>query len=253
MKKRKNTNKIIITVIVIVLGLIGYYIYYKNSKTYNEFEESSQLEELIPYEEEKQKGGKSSVEDESFSQGDSNDLKNTKTDEQETESLNENEENNGEMIIVHITGEVNNWGVIELPQGSRIIDAVNKAGGFTDEADVEAVNLAYVLSDGIKVYIPSKNEDPMGDFTAEEYITADSGDNVITGGEKMGESKNELVNINKATQTELETLPGIGPSTALKIISYRNENGAFSSIEDIKNVNGIGDSKFESIRDLICV
>lgn len=253
MKKTKNTNKIIIIVIAIVLGLIGYYIYYKNSKTYIEFEESSQLEELIPYEEEKQKVGKSSDEDESFSQGDANDLENTKTDEQETEISNENEENNGEMIIVHVTGEVNNWGVIELPQGSRIIDAVNKAGGFTDDADVEAVNLAYVLSDGIKVYIPSKNEDPMGDFTTEGYITADSGDNVITGGEKMGESKIELVNINKATQTELETLPGIGPSTALKIISYRNENGAFSSIEDIKNVNGIGDSKFESIRDLICV
>ena len=65
--------------------------------------------------------------------------------------------------------------------------------------------------------------------------------------------ENTLVNINNATQTELETLPGIGPSTALKIISYRNENGQFSSIEDIKNVSGIGDNKFESIKDLICV
>jgi competence protein ComEA len=244
MKKRKNINKIIIVVSVVVIGLIGYNIYYKNSKTYNEFQESSQLEELIPYEEEKQSINWESGEYEKFSR---DSIINR---EEIGDSTNENKE---EMLIVHITGEVKNWGVIELPQGSRIIDAVNKAGGFTDSADVDAVNLAYVLSDGIKVYIPSKNEDEIGNFTTEEYITIDSGDNVITGGEKMEENKKEFVNINKATQTELETLPGIGPSTALKIISYRNENGAFSSIEDIKNVSGIGDSKFESIKDLICV
>ena len=247
MKKTKNTNKIIIIVIVVLIGLIGYYMYYKNSKIYNEFEESSQLEELIPYEEEKQEIAKDSGE--SFSGENAK----TNRDENESESSKLDGENMEEMIIVHITGEVKNWGVIELPRGSRIIDAVNKAGGFTDSADLEAVNLAYVLSDGIKVYIPSKNEEEIGEFTTEEYITIDSGDNVITGGEKMEENKNELVNINKATQTELETLPGIGPSTALKIISYRNENGAFSSIEDIKNVSGIGDGKFESIRDLIGV
>lgn len=238
MKKTKNTNKIIIVVIVVVLALIGYYIYYKNSKIYNEFEESSQIEELIPYEEEKQEVDENS--------GDSED-------ENKYESLEVDGENMEEMLMVHITGEVKNWGVIELPQGSRIIDAVDRAGGFTDNANVEAVNLAYVLSDGIKVYIPSKNEEEIGEFTTEEYITVDSGDNVITGGKNMEENKKEMVNINKATQTELETLPGIGPSTALKIISYRNENGDFSSVEDIKNVSGIGDSKFETIRDLICV
>ena len=244
MKKTKNTNKIIIIVSIVLLGLIGYYIYYKNSKTYNEFQAISQLEELIPYEEERQSVNWDSGEYEKFSEDsiingeEIGDIKNG---------------NKEEMLIVHITGEVKNWGVIELPQGSRIIDAVDKAGGFTDSADVEAVNLAYVLSDGIKVYIPSKNEEEIADFTTEEYITTDSGDNVITGGEKMEENKNELVNINKATQTELETLPGIGPSTALKIISYRNENGAFSSVEDIKNVSGIGDNKFENIKDLISV
>lgn len=251
MKKTKNTNKIIIIVIVVILGLIGYYIYYKNSKTYNEFQESSQLEELIPYDEEKQSVNWDSGQDEIFSKDIVINRENII--ESGNESNGESLEKTDEMLIIHITGEVKNWGVIELPQGSRIIDAVNKAGGFTDSADVEAVNLAYVLSDGVKIYIPSKNEEEIGDFTTEEYITTDSGDNVITGGEKMEENKNELVNINKATQTELETLPGIGPSTALKIISYRNENGAFLSVEDIKNVSGIGDSKFESIRDLICV
>lgn len=304
MKKIKNKKKILIAVAVVAVMLLAYYIYYKNSDTYKEFEESSQLEELIPYEEEKQEdksksnsksnqkaeseegengnGGKdvlngngdteanSNSNEETSSKGvnngkgedikgeergaDSNGEKSSSSTTNETNSNGEETENRGEMMLVHITGEVENWGVIELPEGSRVIDAVNKAGGFTDSADVEKVNLAYELSDGVKVYIPSKNEDEIGDTTTKEYITADSGNNVITGGNDMKkETKSELVNINKATQTELETLPGIGPSTALKIISYRNENGSFSSIEDIKNVNGIGDSKYESIRELICV
>ena len=81
----------------------------------------------------------------------------------------------------------------------------------------------------------------------------ESGDNEIVEETEMKQSGNTLVNINEATQTELETLPGIGPSIALKIISYRKENGNFSSIEDIKNVSGIGENKFESIRELICI
>lgn len=314
MKKIKNKKKILIAVAVVAVMLLAYYIYYKNSDTYKEFEESSQLEELIPYEEEKQedksksnsKSNQKAESEESENGNGGKDVSNgngdteansnsngetsnkgvnngeggdTNGEEKGADSNGENSssgstneensgngstsgtnsngggtENRGEMMLVHITGEVKNWGVIELPEGSRVIDAVNKAGGFTDSADIEKVNLAYELSDGVKVYIPSKNEDEIGDTTTQEYITADSGNNVITGGNDMKkETKSELVNINKATQTELETLPGIGPSTALKIISYRNENGSFSSIEDIKNVNGIGDSKYESIRELICV
>ena len=134
-----------------------------------------------------------------------------------------------------------------------MIDAVNKAGGFTDEADIEKVNLAYELTDGVKVYIPSKNIDKESNITTQKYITMESGDNEIVEETEMKQSGNTLVNINEATQTELETLPGIGPSIALKIISYRKENGKFSSIEDIKNVSGIGENKFESIRELICI
>lgn len=305
MKKIKNKKKILIAVAVVAVMLLAYYIYYKNSDTYKEFEESSQLAELIPYEEEKQEDGKNKSnsksnegaeseegegkkedsngngeadtdsnsnagteqnsskevnkteggETNSESKGDDGNSENSSSGSTDgTNSDGESTENRGEMMLVHITGEVKNWGVIELPEGSRVIDAVNKAGGFTDSADVEKVNLAYELTDGVKVYIPSKNEDEIGETTTQEYITADSGNNVITGGNDMKkETKSELVNINKATQTELETLPGIGPSTALKIISYRNENGSFSSIEDIKNVSGIGDSKYESIRELICV
>lgn len=149
-------------------------------------------------------------------------------------------------IVIHITGEVEEEGVIELEKGARISDAIEEAGGTTEEADLSNVNLAYGLSDGQKVKIPNINEKDEEIIVVEEK----AGDNIIIEGNK---SKEEKININKAAQTEIETLPGIGPSTALKIITYRNEHGKFKNIEDIKNVSGIGDSKFENIKEYICV
>ena len=149
-------------------------------------------------------------------------------------------------IVRHITGEVEEEGVIELEKGARISDAIEEAGGTTEEADLSNVNLAYSLSDGQKVKIPNINEKDEEIIVVEEK----AGDNIIIEGNK---SKEEKININKAAQTEIETLPGIGPSTALKIITYRNEHGKFKNIEDIKNVSGIGDSKFENIKEYICV
>ncbi len=149
-------------------------------------------------------------------------------------------------IVIHITGEVEEEGVIELEKGARISDAIEEAGETTEEADLSNVNLAYSLSDGQKVKIPNINEKDEEIIVVEEK----AGDNIIIEGNK---SKEEKININKAAQTEIETLPGIGPSTALKIITYRNEHGKFKNIEDIKNVSGIGDSKFENIKEYICV
>lgn len=149
-------------------------------------------------------------------------------------------------IVIHITGEVEEEGVIELEKGARISDAIEEAGGTTEEADLSNVNLAYSLSDGQKVKIPNINEKDEEIIVVEEK----AGDNIIIEGNK---SKEEKININKAAQTEIETLPGIGPSTALKIINYRNEHGKFKNIGDIKNVSGIGDSKFENIKEYICV
>ncbi len=149
-------------------------------------------------------------------------------------------------IVIHITGEVEEEGVIELEKGARISDAIKEAGGTTEEADLSNVNLAYSLSDGQKVKIPNINEKDEEIIVVEEK----AGDYIIIEGNK---SKEEKININKAAQTEIETLPGIGPSTALKIINYRNEHGKFKNIEDIKNVSGIGDSKFENIKEYICV
>ena len=149
-------------------------------------------------------------------------------------------------IVIHITGEVEEEGVIELEKGARISDAIEEAGGTTEEADLSNVNLAYSLSDGQKVKIPNINEKDEEIIVIEEK----AGDNIIIEGNK---SKEEKININKAAQTEIETLPGIAPSTALKIITYRNEHGKFKNIEDIKNVSGIGDSKFENIKEYICI
>lgn len=148
------------------------------------------------------------------------------------------------QIIVHITGCIKKQGVVEIDEGSRIIDVIEAAGGITEEADITKVNLAYIVKDAQKIYIPS-----IYDEQDIEYITSNNGENVIVENKYEGESN--MVNINTATQTELEGLSGIGPSTALKIINYREENGKFKSIEEIKEVPGIGDAKFNSIKDMI--
>ena len=147
-------------------------------------------------------------------------------------------------IVVHITGEIENEGIIKIEKDARIADVIDKDGGVTEEADLSKVNLAYAIKDGQKIYIPNIN-----DKQEDTYITEEAGENVILEGEQV----TDKVNINTAKQTELETLSGIGPSTALKIINYRQENGEFKKIEDIKNVPGIGDSKFENIKESICV
>ena len=168
--------------------------------------------------------------------------------------------NDNEKIYIYITGEVNNPGIVVLPIGSRIVDAIDCAGGITQKADIMKVNLVYMLQDGMKVNIPSSIE--LKNNTNFEYITMSSGDekndsNIknATTVDKKSESafKVSNVNINTATQTELETLPGIGPSLALKIINYRKENGKFKSIEELKSVNGIGENKYEEIKKYIYV
>lgn len=150
----------------------------------------------------------------------------------------QSEETHISQITVHITGAINNPGVIILEEGARIVDALEAAGGETEEADVNRLNLAYVLEDGEKLYIPSKNEEE------QEYITQ--------GKDNMSEGQSKI-NINSAQIEELITLPGVGEATANKIIEYRKENGKFQKIEDLKNVPGIGDSKYENIKTMIRV
>ena len=147
-------------------------------------------------------------------------------------------------IIVYICGAVKSSKVVTLKENSRICDAIEAAGGLTSDADLTTINLAYILEDGEKIYIPKKGEN------IEDNSSLSSG---TLNSSYSNNLKNNKININKATQTELETIPGIGPSTASKILDYREKNGKFSSLDDLKNVAGIGDSKYEKIKNYICI
>lgn len=152
-----------------------------------------------------------------------------------------------QTIMVHIMGQVNYPGVVELQENARIQDAIEAAGGTTSEADFSKINLAYILEDGMKIYIPK-----IGEEEKQAYITQDSGDTIIEENKKEEEGK-LMVNINTASKEELESLPGIGESIATRIVNYRKENGKFSKIEDIQNVSGIGEAKYNNIKNYITV
>ena len=138
------------------------------------------------------------------------------------------------VIFVHVCGEVLNPGVYELPEGSRIVDAVNAAGGLSEDASEESVNLAEVVTDGMQVVIPNR---------AEAEAAA----------KQMAESAAGLVNLNTATKAQLMELPGIGESKAEDIIHYRETVGGFRTIEEIMQVPGIKDAGFRKIKDRIAV
>lgn len=160
------------------------------------------------------------------------------------------EENN--TIVVHITGEINYPGVVVLKEGARVVDAIEAGGGETDKADLGSLNLAYMLSDGEKIYVPNKEETSQ-ESQEREYITSakDNSEQSENGAKSTG--TNFKININTAKQEELTQITGIGESTAKKIIEYRTQNGKFKSIEDIKNIPGIGDSKFNAMKEEITV
>lgn len=191
-------------------------------------------------------------------------LHNTTMENHENIKNKETNKTDKNKIVIYIIGEVKQEGVYELDEDSRISDAIEKAGGTKENADLSQINLAYKIEDGMRIYIPKKGElvqdkEKIEDKT-QEVVTGKSTDitnttsvNTNLSTNKKSKTDIEKINLNKATQTELETLPGIGPSTAEKIIEYRKENGNFKNIEDIMNVNGIGESKYSKIRDLINV
>ncbi len=141
-------------------------------------------------------------------------------------------------VYVDISGCVKNPGVYELESTSRIFEVIDKAGGFTDKADTSQINQAETITDGMKIHIPERGESG-GDTSS----SSDSSDN----------TDSSLVNINSADADTLQQLPGIGPVTAEKIIAYRQENGAFDSVENIMDVDGIGDKTYQKIKEHITV
>lgn len=230
MEKFKNNKIFIIAIIVIfILGVIAI-IYQKVKDENNSF---------INYE----------LENSIYQDNNNNQIENSQENNAKDNSNNFVDNTETSEICIHIIGEVKIQGIVILNDGDRIIDAIEKAGGATEYADLEKVNLAFKLSDGQKVCIPNIN-DKNEEFV---FVYDSSGENVITDNKDVDNNKNSKVNINTATQTELETLTGIGPSIAAKIIQYRKENGKFNSIDELKNVSGIGDSKFDDIRNEVVV
>lgn len=225
--KTINKNQKIVLVMLSIIAVISigiYFLFYKENNEYSAIEDSSNILENI-------------------SQNSNTSLPEIK-----------------ETILVHITGCVNKQGIVKLKEGARIANAIDAAEGLSEKADMNQINLAYPLEDGQKIYIPSVDDTSINssDKSSEkEYVTTNPGDNVIMedisdNNSRKGET-NVMININTATQAELESIPGIGPSTALKILEYRQSNGKFSSIEDIKNIKGIGDAKYESMKNSITV
>jgi competence protein ComEA len=150
-----------------------------------------------------------------------------------------------DVIIVDVAGEVQNPSVIELPIESRINDAVIAAGGLTNNADISQINRAAILSDGEKIFIPTKADPP-----TENGVPLNGG--IISNGTTdVGSPVSSLININYASISELQEVPGIGPVTAEKIIQYRNDHGLFRKIDDIKKVNGIGDKTYAKMKAYI--
>ncbi len=204
MEFNSKQKLIIIGICAIMVGVIIFYFYSKFSNSYDDV-----IEAETEYE---------------------NEI------EEQTEDENDNNEDE-DIIIVHIQGAVQKEGIIKIKEGNRIADVIEKAGGLKENASLKNINLAYMVEDGQKIYIPTQEEDK------NQEINSDNTQNTVS----------NKININTATKEQLQALSGIGEATAESIITYRKENGKFQNIEDIKNVSGIGNSKFNKIKDEICI
>ena len=146
-------------------------------------------------------------------------------------------------LFVYVTGEVVNPGLYEIASDARVGAAIELAGGFTEEADVSSVNLARKLNDGEQLIVLSKTTvQPEGAQSTEAL------------GQSAESAQVQFpINVNRASASELEAVPGIGPSTAQKIIADRTEHGSFASVDDLVRIPGIGDKRLESLRPYVCV
>lgn len=162
-----------------------------------------------------------------------------------------------EELVVQAAGAVGRPGVFRLPADARVDDLVREAGGLTPDADADRVNLAAPVADGERVWVPRR-----GEVDPPEVVAGSGGGNgegstgagaAATGGPDGTSTEPEVVDLNSATATDLDTLPGVGPATATAILAYRDEQGAFSSVDELLEVRGIGDAKLEAIRPLVRV
>ncbi len=147
--------------------------------------------------------------------------------------------------MVYVCGAVRSPGVVRLPDGARVTDALEVAGGPTANAELAAVNLAAPVTDGQQIVVPERGA------VAAAPASGGASSSSTAGG--AGTAPAALININTASAEELDALDGVGPSTAQKIIDYRTANGGFKTIDEIKEVPGIGDAKFAAMQDSITV
>lgn len=222
MTRFNKKQKIIIGIVIVIVAIVAIYYSYKQENNFLEETENLEIEN------------------------------------QAKEGAEESEETTEkEKIIVHISGAVQNEGIVELESGSRVADAIEKAGGLKENAYMDEINLAYQLEDGEKIHIPTIEEqkEKENQETKVENESATGSDGTISrsSNSSINNGSQTKININTATEEELDTLPGIGPSTATKILDYRKEKGKFKTIEEIKEVSGIGENKYEKIKDRITV
>ena len=150
-----------------------------------------------------------------------------------------NDQPTGDTVVVYVTGAVDQAGVYSLPTHSRVVDAVDAAGGVSADAQVDAVNLAAVVTDGQRVYVPRQGDPvPVG------------GGAGMSGRAPVDEGP---IDLNAASEEQLDALPGVGPATAAAIVAYRDEHGPFGSVDDLGKVHGIGPAKLDALRDLVTV
>lgn len=147
-------------------------------------------------------------------------------------------------LVVHVAGAVNAPGLTSLPVGSRVSDAVVAAGGLRPDADGDRLNLAAPLADGVRLFVPV-----VGQADPPPAVVVSGG----TNGATPKPEQDGPVDINSASATELDVLPGVGPSTAAAIVAYRTEHGRFASIDELQEVRGIGPAKFEALASMVTV
>ncbi|MEG8036734.1 helix-hairpin-helix domain-containing protein [Sphingomonas sp. LR61] len=160
-------------------------------------------------------------------------------------------------VVVHVLGAVERDGVVRLPPSSRVTDAIERAGGATADADLDRLNLARVLTDGERLYVPRVGEDEvpaaLDPVDGGAAAAGSSGDGSTGAADASGTGADPVVELNSADQAALETLPGIGPGLAGRILAWRDEHGRFTAVEDLLDVSGIGDVRFAELRDRVRV
>ncbi|MER3402842.1 MAG: DNA-binding protein [Armatimonadota bacterium] len=149
-------------------------------------------------------------------------------------------------LTVHVAGAVRNPGVYTLPPNARVADAIQQAGGTRADSDTDSLNLAEPLQDGQQIYVPRKHDKPANSSLVQRASASKPSP-------KRRPSLAFPLDINRATADELEQLPGIGPTLAQRIVEYRQQVGRFQSVDDLRNVRGIGPKRLEQIRPLIVV